>query len=82
MIEWIIIVGLAVGMYVLIYKYEKKMDRLQKMVHENREKLEDHHDKISKNREHIDKNHEKLKEQHGVIERLWVTIPKEKNKTE
>ncbi len=29
MIEWIIIVGLVVAMYIVIHKYEKKMDMLE-----------------------------------------------------
>jgi len=76
MIEWVIIVGLAVAMYILIYKYEKKMDTLHNMVAENRKKLEDHDGKITKNREHIDHNHSRLNEHNSYIERMWVTLPK------
>jgi peptidoglycan hydrolase CwlO-like protein len=83
--EWIVIVGLVVAMYIVIYKYEKKMDNIHKIVQENKEKLELHGDKISKNREHIDENydnltktHTKLKEYDNHIEQMWVTLPKDK----
>ncbi len=85
MIEWIVIVGLVVAMYIIIYKYEKKMNNIHKTVQENKEKLELHCDKISKNREHINENYEKtctnhsrLDEHYNHIERMWVTIPKQK----
>ena len=78
MIEWLIIVGLVVGMYIIIYKYEKKMDKLDKMVQENSDKLNEHHSKISKNRHHIDKNYAKVKEHDNHIEKMWITIPKSK----
>ena len=85
MIEWIVIVGLVVTMYIVIYKYEKKMENLHKVVQENKEKLELHCDKITKNREHIDENynnlnktHTELNKQYSQIERMWVTLPKDK----
>ena len=81
MIEWIVIVGLVVAMYIVIYKYEKKMDNLDKIVQENREKLELHCDKITKNREHIDKNYAKVKEHDNHIDKMWVTIPKIKEES-
>ena len=92
MIEWIIIVGIVIAMYIIIYKYEKKMDNLQKIVLENQSKISknrehiddnyenitDNKEKISKNRKHIDDNHGKLKEHHSHIDRMWITIPKRK----
>lgn len=85
MIEWIIIVGLVVAMYIIIYKYEKKMDNIHKAVQKNKEKLDLHHDKITKNREHINENyekigtnHSKIDEQYSQIERMWITLPKDK----
>jgi len=87
MIEWIVIGGIVIGMYLIIYKYEKKMDELHKLVQENKDKLDVHHTKISKNRKHINDNndrigtnHSRLDEHHSHIERMWVTIPKSKDK--
>jgi len=86
-IEWIIIIGIIVALYVVIYKYEKKMDNLQKLILENQKKISNNNDiinenkeKIVKNREYINKNHNQLKEHHSYIERMWVTIPKIKEK--
>jgi uncharacterized coiled-coil DUF342 family protein len=79
MIEWIIIVGLAVAMYIVIYKYEKKMDNLHKMVQENKQKLDEHHSRIEKNHEKITSNHERLNEHYNHIEQMWVTLPKSKS---
>ena len=68
-VSWIVLVGMAVAMYIIIYKYERKMDALEQQIRDNRAKLDEHHEKISKNREHIEKhdNH---------IRQMWVTIPK------
>ena len=68
-LSWIVLVGMAVAMYILVYKYERKVEALERKIHENRAKLDEHHEKISKNREHIEKhdNH---------IQQMWVTIPK------
>ncbi len=86
MLSWVIIVGLVVLMYIIIYKYEKKMNNLHQMVNENKEKLELHCDKISKNCEHIKENYEKTCTNHSRldkhdnhIEQMWVTIPKRKD---
>jgi hypothetical protein len=72
MIEWFIIGGMAVAMYLLIYKYEKKMDRLHEMVEDNKSRIDTNHEKITK-------NHSRLDEHHSHIERMWVTIPKTKD---
>jgi len=68
-ISWVILVGAAVAMYIIIYRYEKKMDRLHEMIEQNRSIIEE-------NRSSIEKNHSKLKEHHSMIERMWVTLPK------
>jgi uncharacterized membrane-anchored protein YhcB (DUF1043 family) len=87
-IEWIVIVGLVVGMYIIIYKYEKKMDKIHQMVEENknridenRNKLDEHHERIDNNHQRIDKNHERLDEHNNHISQMWVTIPKKDKDT-
>ncbi len=81
MIEWIIIVGLVVGMYIIIYKYEKKMDKIHQMVEENKNKIDENKNKLDEHHERIDKNHSRLDEHNNHINQMWVTIPKEKNTT-
>lgn len=66
--ELIIILLFVVAMYIVINKYEKKMEELHAQILENKEKIE--------------QNQEKIKHQHGIIERLWVTIPETKNNDE
>ena len=72
-LTWVVLVGMAVAMYVIIYRYEKKMDALQEMIKENKNSIERNHTKI-------EKNHSKLKEHNSFIERMWVTIPKSKER--
>jgi len=72
MIEWFIIGGMAVAMYIVIYKYEKKMDKIHKMIEENKSRIDTNHEKITK-------NHSRLDEHYNHIERMWVTIPKSKD---
>jgi predicted Holliday junction resolvase-like endonuclease len=67
-IEWAIIVIIIVAMYIIIYKYEKKMDRLQKHIEENRSKIEENHSKIMK-------NHTRIDEHYNHLEKMWITIP-------
>jgi predicted Holliday junction resolvase-like endonuclease len=69
--EWIIIVGLVIVMYIVIYKYEKKMDNIYKMVQENKENIQNNHKKINKNKEDIN-------EHYNHIEKLWIPHPKSK----
>ena len=85
MIEWVIIIAIVCAMYIVIYKYEKKMDELHQLVKENKEKIDSHNEKITKNRKHIDDNndrintnHSRLEKHHSHIERMWITIPKNK----
>lgn len=87
--EWIIIVGFVVAMYIVIYKYEKKMEKLEEMIKENKNNIDKNVEKISKNRKHINENYEKtctndtrLNKHHSHIERMWVTIPEIKGKEE
>ncbi|MDB4257475.1 hypothetical protein N9818_01375 [Arcobacteraceae bacterium] len=68
MIEWIIIGGMAVAMYIILYKYEKKMENMQKRIDQN-------FDKIKNNHEKIDKNKNRLDEHYNHIEKLWVSSP-------
>jgi uncharacterized membrane-anchored protein YhcB (DUF1043 family) len=62
--EWIIIVGIVVAVYIIVYKYEKKIDKIEKVLDDHNEKLEKHHEKLKKHDNHI--------------EQMWVTIPKNK----
>lgn len=78
-LEWIVIVGLAVAMYILIYKYEKRIESINKIAKENREKLEEHEKRIDKNREKIDSNYNVIKEHKNHIEKMWITIPKKED---
>lgn len=89
MIEWIILITIVVAMYIIIYKYEKKMDALHKLVQENKDNIHSNNEKITKNRKHINDNnerivtnHSRLENHHSYIERMWVTIPESKKKQE
>jgi hypothetical protein len=62
---------MAIAMYIIIYKYEKKMDTLHDLIKENKESIEKNHAKIQK-------NHSRLDEHNNHIEQMWVTIPKTK----
>ena len=77
-LTWVVLVGMAVAMYIIIYRYEKRMEALHEQIKENRSIIEENRSIIEKNHEKIEKNHSKLKEHHNYIERMWVTIPKEK----
>ncbi len=72
MIEWILIGGIAVAMYIIIYKYEKKMEIMQKAIDENKSR-------IDKNQDRIGKNHDRLDEHYNHIEKMWVASPKQKS---
>ena len=75
-LSWIVLVGMAVAMYIIIYKYERRMEALDKQIREHQDKLDEHHGKISKNREHIDENFETIGKHDNHIQQMWVTIPK------
>ena len=78
MLSWIIIVGLVIAMYIIIYKYEKKMNKIHEMVQENSDKINKNREHINENYEKTQNNHSRLEEHHSNIERMWVTIPKSK----
>jgi len=87
--EWIILLTIVVGMYIIIYKYEKKMEALHKLVQENKDNINNNREKITKNRKHINDNneriitnHSRLDKHHSHIERMWVTIPNAKETKE
>lgn len=65
MIEWIIIAGLVIAMYYILYRYEKKMDKLHQIIEEHKNKIE--------------QNSNRLDEHYNHIETMWVTLPKAKN---
>ena len=73
MLEWIIILGLVVGLYIVVFKYEKRMEQLEKKIDENKES-------INSNKDNIDANKEKLSEHYNHIEKLWVNVPTSKTK--
>jgi len=81
-LTWVVLVGAVIAMYLIIYKYEKKMDALHEIVKENQSKIEANKSSIEGNHEKIQKNHTKLKEHNSFIERMWVTIPKSKEDSE
>lgn len=66
MLEWIVMGGLAVALYVVIYKYEKRIEQLEQ--------------RIDANKENINANKEKLDEHYNHIENLWVNVPVTKTK--
>lgn len=67
LITWVVLGGISIAMYVIIYKYEKKMNKMQELIEANKEKLGEHHDRITKNHERSSKNHEKIDEHHDRI---------------
>jgi cellobiose-specific phosphotransferase system component IIA len=65
MIEWmvgIILFGVAISMYIILYKYEKKMDQMQALIDMNKKRIDMNKEKIEENNERINKNHDKIKE--------------------
>ena len=68
MLEWIIIGGIVVVMYLVIYKYEKKMDAMQKLIDENK-------NNISSNKDKISSNHERLDDHYNHLEKIWHASP-------
>ena len=74
--EWIIICGIAVAMYIILYKYEKRMAKMQEIIDENREQIEKNNLKIKDNHQKITKNDGRLYEHYNHFEKLWVSHPK------
>ena len=62
MIQTIILVVAVVAMYIIIYKYEKKMEKMQELIDSNTSRIDDNHEKIKHNNNHIEK--------------LWIAHPK------
>ncbi len=73
MIEWIVMGGIVVSMYMIINKYEKKMEDLQKKIDSNKDNIDKNHDKIKN-------NHGRLDEHYNHLEKLWVASPKVRKK--
>jgi len=80
MLEWFIIGGLAVALYVILYKYEKKMEKLQELIDKNKECIENHHSKIETHHSKIGDNKERLDEHYNHLEKIWISHPKHKTK--
>ena len=68
MIEWIIIGGISVAIYIILYKYEKRIENMQNKIDENFNNIKKHHEKIDKNKNRLD-------EHYNHIEKLWVSSP-------
>ena len=65
MLEWmvgIILFGIAISMYIILYKYEKKMDQMQELIDINKKRIDRNKEKIEENNERINKNHDTIKE--------------------
>ncbi len=75
---WIVIVGIAIALYLVIYKYEKKLEVMEELIKSNKDNIDQHHSKIKDNHERINLNHERLDKHNNHIEKMWVTIPKQK----
>ncbi len=80
MIEWVLIGGITVAMYIIIYKYEKKMEVMQKAIDENKSRIDKNHKRIDQNHEKIGQNKDRLDEHYNHIEKMWVSSPKHSNK--
>ena len=59
LITWIVLVGIAIAMYIIIYKYEKKMNKMQELIEANKEQLGEHHGRINENHKRSIKNHDR-----------------------
>ena len=79
MIEWVLIGGFAIAMYVMLYRYEKKIEKMEQLIKDNKEKIDKNHTKIKDHHERIDTNHERLDKHYNHLEKLWITNPKRKN---
>ncbi len=82
MLEWIIILGMAVAMYIILYKYERRKERMQDLIDSNKENIDKNYHKIKKHRDKIQENHGRLDEHYNHFEKLWVSSPKHSNKHE
>lgn len=82
MLEWLIIGGMAIALYVILYKYERKMDKMQELIDKNREHIDKNHTKIKKHHTKIGVNHDRLDEHYNHLEKLWVASPTKHKKVE
>ena len=62
LITWIVLGGIAIAMYIIIYKYEKKMNEMQELIEANKDKIGEHQNRINKNHEISTDNRDKLEE--------------------
>ena len=74
-ISWIILVGIVIVMYILLYKYEKRIDKLEKTIKEHKDIIDNYHKLIHKNKNILEKHDNR-------IEQMWVTLPKIKDNDE
>jgi len=81
MIEWIVIGGLVIAMYIILNRYEKRMERMQKIIDAHEEKIDKNKSKIKTHHEKIDKNKDRLDDHYNHIEKLWVAAPKHKHES-
>jgi len=81
MLEWIVIGGVVVALYLVIYKYEKKMERMQKIIDAHAEQIDKNQDKIKHHNKKIDKNVSRLDEHYNHLEKLWVAAPHKHTKS-
>lgn len=77
-LEWIIIVGIAIAMYIILYKYERRMEQMQKLIDKNKNKIHENKSKIDENHKRIQANHGRLDEHYNHIEKIWVSSPTHK----
>jgi len=76
MLEWFIIGGMAIALYVILYKYEKKMEKMQELIDANKERIDKNHTKIKDHHSKIGDTHERLDEHYNHLEKLWISSPK------
>jgi predicted Holliday junction resolvase-like endonuclease len=60
LLTWIVLGGIAIAMYIIIYKYEKKMNKLQEQIEANKHTIVEHHGRINKNHEKLNEHHERI----------------------
>lgn len=82
MLEWFIIGGMAIALYIILYKYEKKMEKMQEVIDSHAQRIDKNQDKIKHHNKKIDKNVDRLDEHYNHIEKLWVSSPKHHHKHE
>ncbi len=67
MLEWFIVAVLAIAIYYIINKYEKKIEILHELIEANRESIRQNKTHIEKNRDEINSNKSEItKNTHAV----------------